>query len=251
MSEESWKGRDIMICHPLWLWNSPAQRQITDRRSLILSPPSVIPLRAPDPALEEEARTAARIVRGFRGTAEERARCESEMVERYSRGLGYLLARQIGDDERARDLLQETFCIAIEKLRKEEIKQPERLAGYLRGIAVRVAKNAGRRRKREPVGLDNSAIAAIPCNERRQFQHVVSEETQSAVHKILQSMPVQRDRELLIRFYVYDQDKQEICRDLGLTSLHFNRVLHRAKNRFKKLLEGSAEVSDLMPSDED
>ena len=216
-----------------------------------MSKAKAIALRAPDLALEEEVRTAARIVRGFRGTAEERARCESEMVERYSRGLGYLLARRIGDDERARDLLQETFCIAIEKLRKTELEKPERLAGYLRGIAVRVALNASRRRKREPAGLDNSAIAAIPDNERRQFQHVASEETQSAVHKTLQSMPVERDRELLIRFYVYDQDKQEICRELGLNSLHFNRVLFRAKNRFRELLEKSTEVADFMPSDGD
>ena len=213
-----------------------------------LSPANETPLRDPDPALGEEACTAARIVRGFRGTAEERARCESEMVERYSRGLGYLLARQIGDDERARDLLQETFCIAIEKLRKTELETPERLAGYLRGIAVRVALNAGRRRKREPAGLDSSAIAAIPCNGRRQFQHVASEETQSAVRKILQSMPVERDRELLVRFYVHDQDKQKICRELGLNSLHFNRVLFRAKNRFRKLLEKSAGIADFMPS---
>ena len=173
------------------------------------------------------------------------------MVGRYSRGLGYLLARQIGDHERARDLLQETFCIAIEKLRKTELEKPERLAGYLRGIAVRVALNAGRRRKREPAGLDISAIEAIPHNELRQFQHVASEETRSAVRKILQSMPVKRDRELLIRFYVYDQDKQEICRELELNTLHFNRVLFRAKNRFRKLLEKSTEVSDFMSSNAD
>jgi RNA polymerase sigma-70 factor (ECF subfamily) len=64
-------------------------------------------------------------------------------------------------------------------------------------------------------------------------------------------MPVERDRELLIRFYVYDQDKQEICRELGLNSLHFNRVLFRAKNRFRKLLEKSADVADFMPSGDD
>jgi DNA-directed RNA polymerase specialized sigma24 family protein len=62
-------------------------------------------------------------------------------------------------------------------------------------------------------------------------------------------MPVERDRELLIRFYVHDQDKQKICRELGLKSLHFNRVLFRAKNRFRKLLEESAGAADFMPSD--
>jgi len=240
-----------MSCQPSWFWNPLEHQQISDRRDLTLSPASVMALRASDPALEEEAHTAARIVRGFCGSPEERARCEAEMVERYSRGLEYLLARQIGDGERARDLLQETFCIAIEKLRNTEIEQPERLAGYLRGIAIRVALNAGRRSRREPIGLDSAAIEAVPHKERRQFQHVADEETQAAVHKILQSMPVERDRELLIRFYVYDQDKQEICRELGLNSLHFNRVLFRAKGRFRKLLEKTADVADLMPSGEE
>jgi len=210
-----------------------------------------MPLREADPALEEEARIAARIVRGFRGSAEERTRCESEMVERYSRGLGYLLTRRVGDDERARDLLQETFCIAIEKLREQEIEQPERLAGYLRGIALRVALNAGRRMKREPVGLSESTIAAVSREQRRQFQQVASEEAKSAVRKLLRSMPVERDRELLIRLYVHDQDKQQICRELGLDSLHFNRVLFRAKNRFKELLEKTVGVAAFAPGNDD
>jgi RNA polymerase sigma-70 factor (ECF subfamily) len=250
MRNQSSTGGSV-IRHLVRPWNLPEQWQRTDPMDPILPPASLLPFPARDSVLEQEARTAARIVRGFRGTAEERAGSESEMVERYSRGLGYLLVRQIGDEERARDLLQETFCIAIEKLRTTELENPERLAGYLRGIAARVALNAGRCRKRQPAGLDHAAVAALPDHERRQFQRVASEETQAAVHKILQSMPVERDRELLIRFYVYDQDKDEICRELGLNSRHFNRVLYRAKNRFRKLLEASAEVADFMPSGDD
>jgi len=251
MPEQTWTDGFVMFHQPVRPWNLLEQGHIADRRDLALSPASALPVPVRDPALEEEARIAARIVRGFHGTAEERTRCESEMVERYSCGLGYLLTRKIGDEERARDLLQDTFCIAIEKLRKKELEKPERLAGYLRGIAVRVALNAGRSRRREPTGLDAAEIAAIPYNTRRQFQHVASEEAQAAVHKILQSMPVERDRELLIRFYVYDQDKDEICRELGLKSLHFNRVLFRAKNRFRKLLEESAVGADFLPSEDD
>jgi len=205
----------------------------------------VIPLRSRDPLLEEEARTAARIAQGIRDGD---AGAETEMVKRYSKGLRYLLARRIGDDERARDLLQETFCIAIEKLREIKLDNPERLAGYLRGIAVRVALNAGRRRNREPYPMEIEAVAAIPDSEPRQFQHIAKEQTLSAVHTLLESMPVKRDRELLMRLYVYDQDKQEICRALGLDSLHFNRVLFRAKDRFKKILEQSGDIADFVPS---
>ena len=56
---------------------------------------------------------------------------------------------------------------------------------------------------------------------------------------------MKRDREILRRFYVEDQDKEDICRALNLDSLHFNRVLFRAKKRFRKLLEKSATVADL------
>lgn len=206
----------------------------------------VIPLKARDLALEEEARTAARIVGRIR---EGDSQAETEMVKRYSRGLHYLLARRIGDDERARDLLQETFCIAIEKLRHIDIENPRRLAGYLRGIAVRVALNAGRRRQREPVLIDVDAIAAIPDAEPRPFQHLSTEETQAAVRQLLDGMSMERDRELLIRFYVHDQDKVEVCEALGLTSRQFNQVLFRAKGRLRDRLDKSGQAANILPTE--
>ena len=248
MPGESWTGCVFPICHPMRPWSLPEKRHDTDRRDLILSPASVIPLRAPDPALEEEARTATRIVRGLHGTAEERARCKSEMVKRYSRGLGYLLARWIRDDERARESLQETFCRAFRKLQEKELEEPERLAGYLRGIARFVAMEESRPSKQEPVGSDIEAIAEISYDGCRQFQQVASEETQSAVQKILRSMSSKDYRELLIRFYIYDQDRQEICRERRLTSRQFSQQLSRAKIQFRELIKESADVADFMSS---
>lgn len=209
-----------------------------------MSSARVIPIREEDPRLAEEARAATRIVLGIRGGD---VGAETAMVERYSRGLRYFLMRHTDDHERARDLLQETLCIAIEKLRETDLDNPERLSGYLRGIAVRVAMNAGRRRKREPFSMEMQVLELIPDNEPRQFQYIAKEQTASAVRALLDTMPVKRDRELLLRFYVYDQDKQEICGALGLDSLHFNRVLFRAKARFRKLLEQSADAAELEP----
>lgn len=208
----------------------------------------VIPLQKRDSALEEEVRTATRIVLGIRASDDKRAACETELVERYSRGLNYLLIRRAGDGERARDLLQETFCIAIEKLRDTDLEHPERLAGYLRGIAVRVALNAGRRRNKEPFPIDIEAVAAIADNEPDQFHETARKQTLHAVWKLLDTMPIERDRELLRRFYIYDQDKSEICRELGLDSLHFNRVLFRAKKRFRKILDEMGDLADFMPA---
>jgi RNA polymerase sigma-70 factor (ECF subfamily) len=36
--------------------------------------------------------------------------------------------------------------------------------------------------------------------------------------------------------YVKEEEKDEICARLGIDSTHFNRVLFRAKQRFRELL---------------
>jgi RNA polymerase sigma-70 factor (ECF subfamily) len=204
----------------------------------------VVSLNARDPSLEEEARTAARIAQGVR---EDRGDAKRELIERYSPGLLYLLKRRMGDEESARDLLHDTFCIALQKLRGMDLENPERLAGYLRGIAVRVAFNALRRRHREPSGVEQSIVDAIEDLAPRQFEKLSNDGTKSAVQTLLDSMPVQRDRDLLVRFYVLDQDKDEVCKALGLDSLHFNRVLYRAKARFRQIIEESGAANDLAP----
>ena len=48
-----------------------------------------------------------------------------------------------------------------------------------------------------------------------------------------------RDREILVRLYLQEEEKDTICRDLGLEAEHFDKVLHRARGRLKELLEAS------------
>ena len=54
---------------------------------------------------------------------------------------------------------------------------------------------------------------------------------------MLEEMPVARDREVLVRFYLNDEDREQICRELRLSEEHFNRVIFRARNRFRELIE--------------
>lgn len=203
---------------------------------------TVTPLHETDERLQLERQAAARIATGVN---EGQPAAESELVERYANGLLYLLTKHCGDRERARDLLQDTFLVAIGKLRQQPLEQPERLAGFLRGIAVRIGLNAGRRQRREPVSVEPDTLAAISATEPPQFASVSAGETGVAVQRLLASMPVERDRQLLLRYYVYEHDKPEICAALGLDSLHFNRVLHRAKRRFRELLEKSGQAESL------
>ena len=51
------------------------------------------------------------------------------------------------------------------------------------------------------------------------------------------SLPTVRDREIIKRFYLDEEDKAEICRSMGLSPLHFDRVMFRARQRVRVLLE--------------
>ena len=202
----------------------------------------VIPVHVRDQRLADEIEAAIRIVQGVRDGSDD---AETELVRRYSRGLRYLIIKKTGDAELADDLLQETLIIAIRKLREQTLENPQRLAGYLRGIAIRVVLNARRKQSREPYLTDTAALESIPDHDRRQFERVSAQETKAAVLELLDSMPVKRDRDLLLRYYVYEEEKSEICRALGLDSLHFNRVLYRAKHRFREILERSEKGAEL------
>ena len=57
------------------------------------------------------------------------------------------------------------------------------------------------------------------------------------VRRLIGELPTDRDRQVLYRFYIAEDDKAAICQDLELSSLHFNRVLHRARQRYRELYQ--------------
>lgn len=183
-----------------------------------------------------EARISADLVaRIGRGDAA----AEREMIARYERGLVYLLKRRTGDAELALDLSQDTFRIAIEKLRAGPLDDAERLAGYLRGVAVNLVVGLERKNARRATSPDSERVEAAADERRGPFDDVSSAQTGAAVRRLLDELSTARDREILTRLYLHDEDRESICTSLGIDSTHFNRVLYRAKQRFRELLLGA------------
>ena len=192
-------------------------------------------VETPDPALE--AQISAELVKRI-GLGDRRA--EEELVRRYQRGLVYLLQRRTRDPQLARDLAQDTFRIAIEKLRQSPIEQVERIGAFLRGTALNLASADVRKHTRRGTTADSDAVDAAADDAAGPFDHVSGEQVKRLVRKLLDELPVPRDREILIKTYLEDQDKSAICEALGVDSAHYNRVLFRAKERFRELLTTAA-----------
>ena len=182
----------------------------------------------------DEAAIAADLVRRIAAGDEP---AEGELVQRYRRGLLYLLHRLGALPDLAEDLAQESFRIVLERLRREGLADPAGLAPFLRGTARNLLIAERRRTARRRTWGDTGELAEVVAPAPSQLQSVLLEEEADIVRKLIGELPTERDRQLLWRFYVGEEDKDRICADLGLDSLHFNRVLFRARQRFKELLE--------------
>jgi RNA polymerase sigma-70 factor (ECF subfamily) len=182
----------------------------------------------------DEAEVATDLVRRI---AAGDAAAEGELVERYSRGLLYLLRRLA--PEMADDFHQETFRIVLERLRRRELDEPAGLAGFLRGTARNLVLAERRKTARRRTDADDEELERAVHPASSQLSTVLLDEEAETVRRLIQELPTDRDRQLLLRYYVAEEEKESLCADLGLDSLHFNRVLFRARQRFKELLERS------------
>ncbi len=179
------------------------------------------------------AGSAAELVRGIR---EGDARAEGELVARYGRGVATVIRRSSRDAAAAEELYQQTFQIALEKIRRGDVREPEKLGGFLCSLARNVVIGHYRRAaERQPGAPLEDARAADPAPGP--LEELLTTEKAAIVRRVLDELPTPRDREVLTRFYLAEDDKDAICRDLGLSSLHFNRVLFRARERFRELYE--------------
>ena len=204
----------------------------------------VIRLSEPDTALAEEARTAADLVARVRKDNED---AKAEIYERYGPGLLRHALRQVKDRARAEGIVQETFSIALAKLADEDLEYPERLAGYLMGIARHRVLAHYRDQKRQPTVAEPEVVDAIQDVRPLQYEDVAKEQTSRVVRKLLDSLPVERDREILIRVYIYDQDRAEVREALNLSPHQLDVALSRARGRFKKILMESEIGRDVLP----
>jgi RNA polymerase sigma-70 factor, ECF subfamily len=151
-----------------------------------------------------------------------------------------LLDRHTSGRPEAEDLFQDTIRLALEKLRRGELREPAKLPGFLAGIARSLAIEHFRKTARRKTEADSDAVRDAPFSGSSQFDDLARRESAGLVRRVLGELGNERDREILLRFYLAEEDKGRISADYGLTSLQFNRVLHRARQRYKELFERRA-----------
>jgi RNA polymerase sigma-70 factor, ECF subfamily len=164
---------------------------------------------------------------------------ESELVARFSRGLLLMLRRLVQNPALADDLHQETLALVIQKIRRGEVREPEKLAGFLRSTARNLFIADRRKEARYQALDDGEKEGPRPLTDRAPapLERVLAEEEARQVQRLLGELRFDRDRQLLLRFYLSDDSKEKLCADLEIEPERFNKVLFHARERLRELWE--------------
>jgi len=163
-----------------------------------------------------------------------------ELYALFSKGIRFYLCRQLGPQD-LDDRVHDVFLIITEAIQSGDLREPDRLMGYVRTVVRRqVAAQIDRavHIRRHQTSLETGIV--IRDREADPERRAIIEENMTVAMRILNSIP-KRDREVLIRFYLKEQPALDICREMNLTETQFRLIKSRAKARFGEL--GRARLS--------
>ena len=171
---------------------------------------------------------------------------EAELVRRYSRPIMTMLRHRTGHVQRAEDLHQDTFFVVIQRLRTSGIDDPSRISAFLHQTALNLLVGENRKEARRKTQPDVDLIEVQPDARADQLRTLIRHETDAAVRAMLQELRAPRDKELLYRFYILQQEKPLICKAMALPFERFDRVISRARKRFRELVDEKGASTELL-----
>ncbi len=135
----------------------------------------------------------------------------------------------------ARSLMQLVLVRAIKEFRAKGIADPSLIGASLYRISCNIARTHTRNLMQERT-LSCDDVIAVSEEARSLEERIDSDLLARSVRTMLRCLSETKDREVLTRFYLREEPRNDICRALSLSAPEFNQVLWRARQRFAEVL---------------
>jgi RNA polymerase sigma-70 factor, ECF subfamily len=152
----------------------------------------------------------------------------------FARGVRFYLCRQLGPQE-LDDKVHDVFLIVVNAIRRGEVREPERLMGFVRTVVRRqIAAHIDRavQNRKDQVDVE-SGIRLVDVRLNPE-EDAIQKQKAELMEGVLRGIS-RRDREILTRFYLQEQPQEQICLEMDLTETQFRLLKSRAKTRFSEL----------------
>ncbi len=132
------------------------------------------------------------------------------------------------------DARQETFLRVLHAVRGGTVQQPERFGGFVNSVCEHVVSEsfrAGSRFQQVPENAiepaDQTASAEMQC---------LSDERKGMIRRVLTELS-RPDQQILRKLFLEEQDKDQICQEMGIDRDYLRVRLHRALARLRTTLQ--------------
>ena len=162
------------------------------------------------------------------------------LVEQFQRTVHAICLRRLGNPSEAIEMTQEVFLHVLRRI--DQLREPERFAGWLRKMTVRMAINRATRRL-APTTVETVVLEGACEHRDDPLAELISRERAQRLWQAIGRLK-SLDREALLAFYIHGQSLVEIAEQLDVPIGTIKRRLHTARKRLKAELEGSVNDAD-------
>lgn len=156
------------------------------------------------------------------------AAAEAELCRRFARPVRLYGQRHLRDRSAADDLVQRVLLLVLEKLRRAEVREPDRLGSFVLGVARMLVHQIRRGPTEVTVSDEGADLPPLPPAEPDLF---------AAAHlaRCLEAL-AERERTVVVMTYYGEARSAEIASALAVTEGHVRVLRHRAIGRLRECL---------------
>src|SRR4051812_41623382 len=134
------------------------------------------------------------------------------LVEQFQRTVHAICLRRLGNPSEAVEMTQEVFLHVMRGI--DQLREPERFAGWLRQVTVRMAINRATRRN-APVSVETGVLEGACGQHSDPLDELISRERARRLWEGLDRLKA-LDRETLVAFYIHGQSLVEMAERLDV-----------------------------------
>lgn len=162
---------------------------------------------------------------------------EEELYRNFTSGARLFLQRRLGTQD-VEDLVHDLFVIVVETIRRGDLREPERLMGFVRTVLNRqLSLGISRIIQQRETSIELESATSLTAAEPTPEQRAATHQKVAIMRQVLEKMN-KREREVLRRFYLHEELPGRIQKEMDLTPTQFNLLKSRAKARLTELVQG-------------
>lgn len=163
-----------------------------------------------------------------------------QLVEQFQRTVYSVCLSRLGNPTEAAELTQDVFLHVLRRI--HQLREPERFAGWIRQVAVRMAINRATR-KVAPSSVEDEVLEGAGALRQDPLDELIARERAERLWDGLGRLkPL--DRETLVAFYIQGQSLIEMAERLDTPVGTIKRRLHTARKRLAAVLRAQGDGED-------